>query len=75
MADCISLLGLNTLSAEVFSTPIFLVLALKPLLNRANLEGVEVSVLCLESFLFLDDESFVVSLELETFDDEVVLDE
>ena len=73
--DCKSLLGLNTLSAEVFKTPIFRVLVLSPLLNRANRDGVDVTVLCLESFLFLDDDSLAVSLELELFDDDVALDE
>ena len=70
-----SLLGLNTLSAEVLSTPIFRVLALKPLLKRANLEGVDVTVLCLDNFLFLDVDSFDVSLVFELFDEDVVLDE
>ena len=70
-----SLFGLNTLSAEVLSTPIFRVLALKPLLKRANLEGVDVTVLCLDNFLFLDVVSFDVSFVFELFDDDVVLDE
>ena len=53
------------LSAEVFKTPIFLLFPPKPLLKRANLEGVDVIVLCLDNFLFLDEDSFVVSLLLE----------
>ena len=70
-----SLPGLNTLSAEVFNTPIFRVLALKPLLKRANLEGVDVTVLCRVNFLFLDVDSFEASLVFEVLDEDVVLDE
>ena len=69
------MLGLNTLSAEVFKTPNFRVLALKPLLKRANRDVVDVTVLCLESFLFLVLDSFDASLEVDAFAVEVELDE
>ena len=53
------MLGWKILSAEVFNTPIFLLCPPpKPLLKRANLEGVAVIVLCLDNFLFLVEDSF-----------------
>ena len=43
----------------MFKTPIFLLCPPpKPLLKRANLDGVAVIVLCLDNFLFLVEESF-----------------
>ena len=68
-AGCVSLFGLNMLSADVFKTPIFLVFAPKPLLKRANLDGVDVMLLCRDSFLVLDEDSFVLeSFALEVID-------
>ena len=56
----------------MFKTPIFLLCPPpKPLLKRANLDGVAVIVLCLDNFLFLvedsfeDDFAFVFSEDLE----------
>ena len=57
---CASLLGLKILSADVFKTPIFRVLAPKPLLKRANRDGVDVIVLCRDNFLFLEEDSFIM---------------
>ena len=59
-ACCASLLGLKILSADVFKTPIFRVFAPKPLLKRANLDGVDVIVLCRDNFLFLCEDSFII---------------
>ena len=43
----------------MFKTPIFLLCPPpKPLLKRANLDGVAVIVLCLDNFLFLVEDSF-----------------
>ena len=59
----------------MFNTPNFRVLALKPLLKRANRDVVDVSVLCLVSFLFLELDSFDISLDVDVFAVEVELDE
>ena len=56
--------GCRMLSAELFKTPIFLLFPPpKPLLNRANLEGTVVIVLCLVSFLFRDEVSLETSFK------------